>query len=339
MVGAGLKRVAMVLVLGAGPAAGQSGPALAEEEAAKAWERTLDLVRKGTESSLEFPLNTVPEGCLANPLPLVPTGPSVTLLIEGFQESAEMTIWRAPCRPDNAALLITFRPLVEQMFVCSTRLQISQNGVQYDSARLVDDVETADRLCADLMVTTTTVVDQPPFAEAFDPNLGFEVLYRGTVDHEAVVGPYVPEDYFSPEEFTDRVLRPPFGGAWFEPDAPGQGFQFLFAEVEGDQQLVAYWYTYEGGQQRFFFGVAPVTAGQREIEIPLSETSGADFGSAFDPDDVIVADWGRLWLTFQTCNRGRVRYERTSDGAQGTLEIERLTSLASLPCRELAEVR
>ncbi|MEM9304637.1 MAG: hypothetical protein AAGE01_21175 [Pseudomonadota bacterium] len=301
----------------------------------RALEKAADIIQKGSENSPDFSLNTVPEGCLSNPLPLTPVGPTATLEIEGFMDSAELTIWRAPCRPDNSAIMVTVTPLEGEMFVCSSRVQITQLGVDYDTARLVRDVETGDRLCADVTEPVTVVIDQPPEVLTFDQNLGFDLLYRGSENVAVSVEHYRPEDFFAPEDFEKQVLRPELGGAWFEPDAPGQGFQFNFADRQGELVLVVFWYAFEDGQQRYFFGEQVVTAGQREIEVPLMTSTGADFGEAFDPDDVVLEDWGTLFLSFTNCNQGEARYVRTSDGAEGTLNIERLINLAGLICREL----
>lgn len=316
-------------------AASQSASSAASKPAtAQSIEIALDALQQTAETDPAFPLNTVPEGCVEKPLPLTPIGPTVETVIENFQTSARLIAWRAPCSTRDSALMVTFEPIEGEMFVCSSRVEITQDGVQFDTARLVKDPENGRRFCGDLTTAVTTVVDQPQFTETFDHNGGFNLMYQGTVNHFIWVPPYDPTLYFSPEEFELRAIGPTLGGLWYEPQRPGQGLLLQLAVEEGDLRLVVFWFTYVEGRQRFLFGSQAISAAQRTVTVDLSETRGAQFGSAFRPADVIIQPWGSIDFEFDSCNQAHAAY-RSQDGAQhGSLALQRLTHLAGLQCRE-----
>jgi hypothetical protein len=61
-------------------------------------------------------------------------------------------------------------------------------------------------------------------------------------------------------------------------------------------------------------------------------TRGGVFGAGFDPTSVEVAPWGYLELELE-CAQGIARFEPSEDGfPDGSLDLDRLTSLAGLPC-------
>jgi hypothetical protein len=72
-------------------------------------------------------------------------------------------------------------------------------------------------------------------------------------------------------------------------------------------------------------------AGATSVSIPVVITSGANFGDAFKPNDVVRTPAGTLSFTFSSCNAGTVDYDLTNLGS-GSLSIVRLLGVESLDC-------
>ena len=88
-------------------------------------------------------------------------------------------------------------------------------------------------------------------------------------------------------------------GAYFDPARSGEGF---ILAVEGDGSVfVMTWYTYLNGVQVWMIGVG-TRNGDRVVFDEMSITSGANFGSEFDPADVISETFGTITLDFIDCN-------------------------------------
>jgi len=88
-------------------------------------------------------------------------------------------------------------------------------------------------------------------------------------------------------------------GTFYDPFRDGEGFQL---GSEGDGSLfVMTWYTYLDGEQVWLIGVGTRNGNQIVFE-EMILTRGADFGSAFDPDDVVREVFGQIVLDFDDCN-------------------------------------
>ncbi len=118
-------------------------------------------------------------------------------------------------------------------------------------------------------------------------------------------------------------------GSWYDPDSAGQGFTLQW--FNPDQALIL-WFTYSpDGEQYWMIGT-----GEREgdrIYVPeLLAARGARFGSAFDPDDVELFEWGSLELQLN-CLTGHAEYHSIlPEFGAGTLNLVRLSKLAELEC-------
>lgn len=98
-------------------------------------------------------------------------------------------------------------------------------------------------------------------------------------------------------------------GNWFSPVRDGEGVQI---SIEGDNAtFVLSYYTYLAGRQAWMIGVArPVPQGEtRKLVFDLTITSGAGFGSAFNPSDVQRRAWGTVDITVDAnnCNNAQLR--------------------------------
>jgi len=92
-------------------------------------------------------------------------------------------------------------------------------------------------------------------------------------------------------------------GTLFDPARDGEGIQL---SLQGDTNVyVMTWYTYVGGQQAWIVGSGTRTGDTLQFN-DLIVTRGADFGSGFDPADVVRTPWGTVTLEFTDCNNALI---------------------------------
>jgi hypothetical protein len=87
-------------------------------------------------------------------------------------------------------------------------------------------------------------------------------------------------------------------GAFFNALRDGEGFHF---GVEAGSIYVMTWYTYLDGKQVWMIGTG-VRDGNRVVFSDVVITYGADFGSGFDPADVVREPFGEITVDFSDCN-------------------------------------
>ncbi len=122
-------------------------------------------------------------------------------------------------------------------------------------------------------------------------------------------------------------LLPLHTGTWYDPANPGKGFLIEIAQVDGSSSgplVVVSWYDFFEGKQIWMIGTAPFTWGASSVEVPLQISTGAQFGAAFAPTQVVSnANWGRITLRFSGCDTGTFTY--TSIYGNGTIPVKALT--------------
>ena len=118
-------------------------------------------------------------------------------------------------------------------------------------------------------------------------------------------------------------------GSWYDPTHAGEGYN---VEVLEDGRVIVYWFSYDPeGKRRWFFGLGEIRDGKLAFD-DMFTTSGGSFGPDFDPTTVGFEPWGSLELDL-TCEGGTATYSSTEEGfGSGTLNVERLTSIDTLPC-------
>jgi hypothetical protein len=137
--------------------------------------------------------------------------------------------------------------------------------------------------------------------------------------------------------------RFPVSGAWFDPAQSGHGWMLEeLRDADGSRRLLAYWYTYVDGSQRWIFGTGPISAGRARVTLYM--TSGADFPPRFDAAAVQVLPWGAADFAFLSDRVARVDWASDLSGfGHGDLRLERLSeptapaagddpALALVPC-------
>ncbi|NKI35587.1 hypothetical protein HFP89_10460 [Wenzhouxiangella sp. XN79A] len=104
-------------------------------------------------------------------------------------------------------------------------------------------------------------------------------------------------------------------GAWWDPARGGEG-QFLAVETLGDRRVATlYYFTFDDeGHPSWRVGAADLAAvdeapDAQPLRIPLVTGSGARFGAAFDPADVVRTPAGLATLHPTACETVRLRLE------------------------------
>ncbi len=108
----------------------------------------------------------------------------------------------------------------------------------------------------------------------------------------------------------EPILTEDLTGNWFNPIRDGEGCNLT---LEGDgQSMILTCYTYLDGKQVWLIGsnAFDETAGELVID-QFVVTSGAQFGAAFRPEDVVREVWGRASMQFADCNTALIAFEPT----------------------------
>jgi hypothetical protein len=126
-------------------------------------------------------------------------------------------------------------------------------------------------------------------------------------------------------------------GSWYNPDLNGQGWVVeVVSNPSGPDQFVVYFYGYENGEQLWLIGSGSGIEGNTAT-VDVIRTSGADWGNAFNPDDVTLDTVGTMSFEFNDCNSASVTFTPgdTSLSAFST-DMVRLTNIAGQDCQLLA---
>ena len=112
-----------------------------------------------------------------------------------------------------------------------------------------------------------------------------------------------------------------YSGTYFDPARDGEGFQI--AIEEDGRTVVATWYTYLDGQPIWLIGVG--AANGSTVTLDMTITSGAQYGEAFDPADVVRTSWGTVRLNWSDCNNVEAQISPTVAGFEAfTLFLEKI---------------
>lgn len=125
------------------------------------------------------------------------------------------------------------------------------------------------------------------------------------------------------------AIEPGMSGSWYDPARSGEGFTI---EVLGPDHALVVWYTYDrNGGQMWLLGVGRIHGGRIVVD-PMARTVGTRFGPDFDPAQVQREAWGRVELSFDTCDRGRFSYQGPAGFGSGEHALQRLGSLSGVRC-------
>lgn len=130
-------------------------------------------------------------------------------------------------------------------------------------------------------------------------------------------------------------------GSWFNPGLDGQGFSVEVVPIEGgDDQLVAYWFTFAPGdpggvnRQRWYVAQGPIDGSKAELEV--TRTTGGVFD---DPEDVNdPRTMGSATFEVASCTEATMSYSldfngNGVEGSTGEIALTRLTP--NVVCEEM----
>lgn len=113
----------------------------------------------------------------------------------------------------------------------------------------------------------------------------------------------------------DHPVTPALSGSYYDPATSGQG---LNIEVLADGRVVAYWYTYHAGGQRWYVLQGSV-AGDR-VALEVYRTEG---GAFLDPAPTSLVRAGSAELRWDSCQAARLDYD--IEAGRGSYPLTRLT--------------
>lgn len=129
-----------------------------------------------------------------------------------------------------------------------------------------------------------------------------------------------------------KTLQGGLSGTYYAPTRSGEGVLVDFGRL-GEQPVVFFsWYTYGVRTQQWLVGSNMFDASQTSVTMEVINTSGASFGAAFRPEDVVRTSWGSVTLRFPDCATMELSYAPLV-GAPGTVVLSRaLDRLGAARC-------
>lgn len=124
-----------------------------------------------------------------------------------------------------------------------------------------------------------------------------------------------------------------FTGAWYDEDAPGQGYLLQVLDQDGVQTAMVFWFTYDAqGNQQWLNGLGEVDGESVTVEL-LYNSGGELTASGFSNAGLTSESWGTLTLSFHNCNKGTASYEAVDPTyGSGSHVIKRLSKTIGSEC-------
>ncbi len=130
-----------------------------------------------------------------------------------------------------------------------------------------------------------------------------------------------------------NLLQGGQSGTYYSTSRSGEGVLIDFGQVAGNPIEFFTWYTYGDRSQQWLVGSQSFAPTDSNVSVDLINTSGASFGNAFRPQDVVRSPWGRVTHRFIDCNTLELSYQKTG-GESGTQVLTRaLGRLGDGVCR------
>lgn len=129
-------------------------------------------------------------------------------------------------------------------------------------------------------------------------------------------------------------IQPGLSGTWIADDS-GQGVLINIARVNDAPNFIITWYAYMSREPIWLIGSQPFDYGIQQLTIPMTLTSGANWGNDFVADDVIRTQWGSITVSFSDCDKGNLQYNSNDENfGSGEMSLIRLTNTDGLSCHE-----
>lgn len=129
-------------------------------------------------------------------------------------------------------------------------------------------------------------------------------------------------------------ILPLHTGSWYDPANAGKGFVLEVSQASGSETgplVIVSWYDFHEGKQIWLYGLKNFNWGDSSVEVPVQISTGAQFGSAFNANQIIAnANWGKITVRFSGCDAGSFTY--TSIYGNGTFPVRSLTLPTDKSC-------
>lgn len=130
---------------------------------------------------------------------------------------------------------------------------------------------------------------------------------------------------------SEPALEAGYTGQWYDPQRNGEG---IVLEILPGNRALAYFFTYprlgETGKQAWFVGSGTVVGRGIAFENVLRPQMKRDPSTGLEVLDQPV--WGSMWLTFDDCLNGRLRWDGPQAWGSREVNLTRLTALGGLGC-------
>jgi len=299
------------------------------------------------------PRRSYPPSCLSAPLPTAARGPVVTRnislsdLLNTYNETVTVSMWRVACSGNKSALLVRFdraanrentlpAPVVPQV-------GIARSGQQDLGLRPVGEPNTvsSDVLGVQIIGDTTIVLETFPvdgYQIDLNPAVTIALFPGGTRREVFNVAAYDPATH--PDGLLNLEVNGYTTGTYFDPAHSGEGVFWEVAErADGTRFAFFAWFTYApDGRPTWIIGNVDVPLGVRTIQIPAFHFSGGGFAGNFNPANIVSRPWGNVRFTFQDCNTLALEYVSTHSDpnvptGDGTKQWTRLSSINGFVCQ------
>ncbi|MCB1599022.1 MAG: hypothetical protein KDI66_03260 [Xanthomonadales bacterium] len=122
-----------------------------------------------------------------------------------------------------------------------------------------------------------------------------------------------------------------FSGTWFNPSRVGEG---LLVQILADGRASVYWFGYRADapqEQTWLVGTGDFEADVLRV-VDVYRPTGGGFGPSFDPNQVVLADWGEMLLDFKSDGSLSLRWTSSlPEYGSGTRTLQRLTRPPAVP--------
>lgn len=138
----------------------------------------------------------------------------------------------------------------------------------------------------------------------------------------------LPESTFEPVSGRIAACH---AGSWYDPAQSGHG---IFTEVLGsgsNRQLLAIWYAYLNGEQRWMTALGPINGNSATLSATI--TSGGQFPPNFNPAQVQSQPWGTMTFTSVDADHANWSWNSSVAGfGTGSMNLTRLSTLTGSDC-------
>ncbi|NBD95048.1 MAG: hypothetical protein GVY11_01025 [Gammaproteobacteria bacterium] len=260
--------------------------------------------------------------------PIPPTGAGHTAMWFNPDRSGEG--WVLEILPDDRAVAywFTFDEAGEPRWLVGNG-DIEGNRIEFPELIAASGARFGDQFDPDDVETETVGSARMVFSGCSAGWYEYEAygLHR-TVDFQALTSTW--NTSCGPSTGRPDIERANQSGSWYDPSQSGQGLTVQWISPE---TMMLVWFTFDPqGRPYWIIGLSREGSTDPIVFPELLTVRGPVFGDGFDPDDRQQQVWGRAELALG-CEQGLFEYEALLGGFEdGTLPLERLTTLAGLAC-------